>query len=295
VTVDPNSELARKLRTAMQEMFLSAKQIPEVISPFADRDRFVMGTLSHMVIHSAGEGYEALEDFPQIPPDTCDKRNPPTGFGDIVSPRHSDWDKNDDDDVNIQEFDSSESSVEEDSVEEDSNASNASEEVTSEEVEEEGSSEATESGSHDHEVVTKEIPKNKNILKEEKKESKKDVSTNSKKGKEIANNAKAAKQKNKNDKEVSEEEEEPEEEENDEDENESENEDEDNKKKKADTSSSDELENGILVDVDKKEEEREKMRIAQLKKKGGEEQEEEEQEEEEEKEVEEEEGEQEEG
>ena len=72
--IDP--DVQRKLRTKMQEMFLSEKQLPEVISPFKDRDRFVMNTLSHMVLHSAGDNYTPLEDFPEIPPDNTEKRTP---------------------------------------------------------------------------------------------------------------------------------------------------------------------------------------------------------------------------
>lgn len=74
---DVNVEASKKLRKVMQEMFLATKVVPEIISPFKDRDRFVMGSLSHMVIHSAGDNYESLEDFPDIPPNTGELRNPP--------------------------------------------------------------------------------------------------------------------------------------------------------------------------------------------------------------------------
>jgi len=43
--------------------------VPVVESPFKDRDRFVLGTLSHAVVHSAGTRYESLPDWPTVPPD----------------------------------------------------------------------------------------------------------------------------------------------------------------------------------------------------------------------------------
>eukprot|EP01083_Nonionella_stella_P137774 419223_1 len=72
--IDP--EIQRELRTKMQEMFLSEKKLPEIVSPFQDRDRFTMDTLSHMVLHSAGDNYQSLCDFPDIPPDNNHKRTP---------------------------------------------------------------------------------------------------------------------------------------------------------------------------------------------------------------------------
>eukprot|EP01084_Bolivina_argentea_P087808 158570_1 len=60
----------------MQEMFLAEKRLPEIVSPFKERDRFVMNTLSHMMMHNVGEHYQNLEDFPEIPPDNAEKRTP---------------------------------------------------------------------------------------------------------------------------------------------------------------------------------------------------------------------------
>eukprot|EP01083_Nonionella_stella_P182587 657380_1 len=72
--IDPETQ--RKLRTKMQEMFLAEKRLPEIVSPFKERDRFVMNTLSHMMMHNVGEHYQNLEDFPEIPPDNTEKRTP---------------------------------------------------------------------------------------------------------------------------------------------------------------------------------------------------------------------------
>jgi len=63
------SETSQMLRTKLQEMFLVEKPVPVVESPFKDRDRFVLGTLSHAVVHSAGTRYESLPDWPAVPPD----------------------------------------------------------------------------------------------------------------------------------------------------------------------------------------------------------------------------------
>eukprot|EP00484_Ammonia_sp_Unknown_P027652 CAMPEP_0197037556 /NCGR_PEP_ID=MMETSP1384-20130603/14733_1 /TAXON_ID=29189 /ORGANISM="Ammonia sp." /LENGTH=1385 /DNA_ID=CAMNT_0042467871 /DNA_START=77 /DNA_END=4234 /DNA_ORIENTATION=+ len=71
-----SADVQRQLRTKMQEMFLSEKKVPEIISPFKERDRFVMNTLSHMVLHSVGDNYLPLEEFPEIPPDNAEKRTP---------------------------------------------------------------------------------------------------------------------------------------------------------------------------------------------------------------------------
>eukprot|EP00486_Rosalina_sp_Unknown_P008401 CAMPEP_0201577864 /NCGR_PEP_ID=MMETSP0190_2-20130828/24429_1 /ASSEMBLY_ACC=CAM_ASM_000263 /TAXON_ID=37353 /ORGANISM="Rosalina sp." /LENGTH=776 /DNA_ID=CAMNT_0048010367 /DNA_START=364 /DNA_END=2697 /DNA_ORIENTATION=+ len=103
----------------MQEMFLSEKKLPEIISPFKDRDRFVMNTLSHMVLHSAGDNYKPLEDFPDIPPDNAEKRTPEdtsAALWNKTSPRGETKGKSKEggffdlsDDSDLQEFDSSDS------------------------------------------------------------------------------------------------------------------------------------------------------------------------------------------
>ena len=109
--IDPETQKA--LRTTMQEMFLSEKKIPETYSKFKDRDRFVMNTLSHLVMHSAGDNYVPLEAFPEVPPDNADKRTPvgsTSGWG--LSPRDSKSTKKEgagffDDDSDIEEYTSS--------------------------------------------------------------------------------------------------------------------------------------------------------------------------------------------
>ena len=118
--IDP--DVQRKLRTKMQEMFLSEKKLPEIISPFKDRERFAMNTLSHMVLHSAGDNYKPLEDFPEIPPDNTAKRTPEDTSAALwnTSPRETKKSKEgdffaDSDDSDLQEFDSSDDDSSDDS------------------------------------------------------------------------------------------------------------------------------------------------------------------------------------
>ena len=80
---------------SLQKMFLQAKPVPEIMSPFQERDRFMLASLSHMVIHAAGENYEPLEEHPSVPPDTKALRDVDSGTAGKESkgdmPEHKPW------------------------------------------------------------------------------------------------------------------------------------------------------------------------------------------------------------
>lgn len=72
--LSPEAQAAQEaLRTQLQQMFLTEKPTPTITSPFADRERFTLGSLSHVVLHAA-TGYLALEDFPLVAPNASVRR-----------------------------------------------------------------------------------------------------------------------------------------------------------------------------------------------------------------------------
>eukprot|EP01132_Coremiostelium_polycephalum_P011829 gene11829-14469_t len=62
------NENAPTLASNSKEFFINKKPTPTEISISQDRQRFILGSLSHIVNHSA-MGYQTLPDFPEVAPD----------------------------------------------------------------------------------------------------------------------------------------------------------------------------------------------------------------------------------
>eukprot|EP01133_Synstelium_polycarpum_P016718 gene16718-19872_t len=63
-----NTEKTETIAQQAKSIFINQKPFPTEISISEDRQRFILGSLSHIVNHSA-MGYQSLPDFPEVAPD----------------------------------------------------------------------------------------------------------------------------------------------------------------------------------------------------------------------------------
>ncbi|GAM24904.1 hypothetical protein SAMD00019534_080790 [Acytostelium subglobosum LB1] len=63
-----NSEKTPNITQHAKNIFINTKPMPTEVSVSEDRQRFILGSLSHIVNHTA-QGYQALPDFPEEVPD----------------------------------------------------------------------------------------------------------------------------------------------------------------------------------------------------------------------------------